>query len=91
MSYYLSQRQMYLIFGPKWAFRKSDKDFLKHNMERNCSVGGVFGFGVDNLFPNLDVAPEVLLSVEYQTGNLYEKQKSSNRVYTGLSLAMNFF
>lgn len=91
MSYYLTQRQSYLIIGPKWAFRRSDRDFLKNNSERNYSVGAVFGVGVDNLFPNLDVAPELLVSVEYQTGNQHDKQKSSNRLYTGLSLSMNFF
>lgn len=91
MSYYLSQRQTYLIFGPKWSFKRSDKYFLKHNTERNYFIGGVFGFGVDNLFPNLDVAPEVLLSFEYQTGNRSEKEKGSNRVYTSLSLSMNLF
>lgn len=91
MSYYLNQRQTYLILGPKWAFRKSDAEFLRKNNERNYSVGATLGIGVDNLFPNLDVAPEIVLSIDYQTGNAHYKQKSSNRFYTSLSLAINFF
>jgi hypothetical protein len=91
MSYYLTKRQSYLIVGPKWTYRRSDKNFLKNNSERSYSIGGVFGIGVDNLFPNLEVAPELIASVEYQTGNLHEKQKGSNRYYASLSLVMNFF
>lgn len=91
MSYYLTQKQTYLIVGPKFSYQKSDKTFLKNNNERNYSTGFVFGFGTDHLFPNLDVAPELVMSIEYQAGNNHEQKKDSNRYYTSLSLAMNFF
>lgn len=91
MSYYLTQKQTYLIVGPKFCYQKSDKAFLKKNNERNYSTGFVFGIGSDHLFPNLDVAPELVMSLEYQTGNNHEQKKDSNRYYTSLSLAMNFF
>lgn len=91
MSYYLTQKQTYLIVGPKFSYQKSDKTFLKKNNERNYSTGFVFGIGSDHLFPNLDVAPELIMSLEYQTGNNHEQKKDSNRYYTSLSLAMNFF
>lgn len=91
MSYYLTQKQSYLIIGPKFSYQKPDKGFLKNNNERNYSVGIVFGGGTDYLFPNLDVAPELTMSVEYQPGNDPEQKKGSNRYYTSLSLTMNFF
>jgi hypothetical protein len=91
MSYFLSRRQKYLIVGPKWTYRRSDKIFLKNNSEINYSIGAAFGMGIDNLFPNLEVAPELIASVEYLNGNPYEKQKGSNRCYASLSLVMNFF
>ena len=91
MSYYLTQKQSYLIIGPKFSYQKSDRGFLKYNTERNFSVGIVLGGGTDYLFPNLDVAPELKMSVEYQPGNNSEQKKDSNRFYTSLSLAMNFF
>lgn len=91
MSYYLTQKQSYLIIGPKFSYQKSDKIFLKNNTERNYSVGIVFGVGTDYLFPCLDVAPELTMSIEYQPGNNREQKKSSSRYYTSLSLVMNFF
>ncbi len=91
MSYYLTQKQTYLIVGAKFSSQKSDKAFLKKNSERGLSTGIVFGIGSDHLFPNLDVAPELVMSLEYQTGNNHEQKKDSNRYYTSLSLAMNFF
>ena len=91
MSYYLTERQSYLIVGPKISYQRSDKTFLKNNSERNYKIGVLFGIGVDNLFPNLDVAPELVASVEYQTGNSHINEKGSNRFYTSLSLVVNIF
>ena len=91
MSYFLTQRQSYLIVGPKFSYQKSDNAFLKNNNEQNYSVGVLFGIGTDHLFPNLSVAPEIVMSVEYQTGNYQLKEKGSNRYYTSLSLVMNVF
>lgn len=91
MSYYLTSRQSYIIVGPKFSYQKSDKSFLRNNGERNFKVGALFGIGVDNLFPNLDVAPELVASVEYQPGNFHIKEKGSNRFYTSLSLVVNVF
>ncbi len=89
MSYYLTSRQSYLIVGPKFSYQQSDKTFLKHNSERKYKIGALLGIGVDNLFPNLDVAPELIASVEYQPAHI--KEKGSTWFYTSLSLVVNVF
>ena len=91
MSYYLTGKQSYLIVGPKFSYQKTDKAFSKLNNDKFSSFGFVFGCGADHLFPNLNVAPELSLSVEYKTGNYPEQKKDSNRYYACLSLAMNFY
>jgi hypothetical protein len=91
MSYYLEGKQSYLIIGPKFSFQKADKAFLKLNNDKYTAIGLVIGGGVDNLFLNLDVAPEVLFSVEYKTGNYFNGSNNSDRYYASMSLAMNFF
>ncbi len=91
MSYYLTGRQAYLIVGPKFSYQKADKTFLKMNNDKYSSFGFVFGCGADHLFPNLNVAPELLFSMEYKTGNNSGQKKDSSRYYTSLSLAMNFY
>jgi hypothetical protein len=91
MSYYLTARQYYLIIGPKFTFARPDNSFLRDHDIKYSSVGGVIGFGVDNLFPNLDFAPELLLSAEYKTGRRYGDPYNLNRYYLSLSLAVNLF
>lgn len=91
MSYYLTGKQSYLIIGPKFSYQKADKTFLKMNDAKYSSFGFVFGCGVDHLFPNLNVAPELLFSMEYKTGNDPGQKKDSSRYCASLSLAMNFY
>jgi hypothetical protein len=91
MSYYLTGRQCYLVIGPKFTYAKPDKFFLRDNDIKYNSVGMVMGYGVDNLFPNLELAPELLVSAEYKTGRRYGDPYNLNRYYLSLSLAVNFF
>ena len=91
MSYYVTGRQSYFILGPKFSYAKPDKTFLQTNNLKYSAVGGVVGIGCDNVFPNLDFAPELLLSVEYKTRNSKTESSPFTRYYVSLSLAVNFF
>lgn len=91
MSYYVTGRQSYLILGPKFSYSKPDKTFLQENNLRYSAIGAVVGIGTDNIFPNLDFAPELLLSVEYKTRNSQKGSSPFTRYYVSLSLAANFF
>lgn len=91
MSYYITGRQSYLILGPKFSYAKPDKTFLRNNNLKYSAVGGVIGIGCDNVFPNLDFAPELLLSVEYKTRSSKTEASPLTRYYVSLSLAVNFF
>lgn len=91
MSYYLEGKQHYIIIGPKINYQKLDKLYSNNNVSSQGSVGFVFGFGIDNLFPNLSVAPELLFSLERIIGNSSFASTNSNNNYASLSLGMNFF
>jgi hypothetical protein len=91
MSYYLSGKQPYFIIGPKFGYYKSDKEFRKETNSKYYTIGCVGGFGIDNMFHNMDFAPEVTVSVEYQTGNAHLLPKASSRYFISTSLAINFF
>jgi hypothetical protein len=91
MSYYLSGKQPYLIVGPKFGFYKSDKAFRKDNNSTYYTIGCVGGFGIDNMFHNMDFAPELTVSVEYQTGNSHLLPKASSRYFISAAIAINFF
>jgi hypothetical protein len=91
MSYYMTGRQTYLVIGPKFCYSKPDRYFLKENNIKYSSAGMMFGIGTDNLFPNMDFAPELIVSAEYKTGRRYGDPYDPNRYYFSLSLAVNFF
>lgn len=91
MSYYLTGRQTYLVLGPKFTYTKPDHYFLKNNDIQYTSIGGIVGIGADHLFPNLDFAPELVLSAEYKTGRRFGDPYDLNRYYVSLSLGLNLF
>jgi hypothetical protein len=91
MSYYVTGRQSYLILGPKFSYSKPDRTFLQETNLKYSAVGAVVGIGTDNIFPNLNFAPELLLSIEYKTRNSQGGSSPLTRYYVSLSLAANFF
>jgi hypothetical protein len=91
MSYYLSGRQPYFILGPKFSYTKSDKNFRKENCSGYYTIGNVIGIGFDNMFHNLDLAPELTCSIEYQTGNFHEDAFSGRRYFVSAALTVNLF
>ncbi len=91
MSYYLSGRQSYLIMGPKFALQKTDKQVLAGSPLNYLSVGSMFGVGMDNMFPNLDVAPEIYVSFDFQPNQNNFFPNSNSRYFASVTLALNIF
>lgn len=91
MSYYLSGRQSYLIMGPKISYQTTDKGYLKGQGANYFTVGSVMGIGVDHMFPNLDFAPELYISLDYQPGKNTYSPIASNRFFASLTLAVSIF
>lgn len=91
MSYYLSGKQPYIIIGPKFGYYQCDRQFRRVNDARHYTIGCVAGVGADNMFHNMDFAPEVTISIEYQTGNAHLTPNASNRYYISAAVAINLF
>jgi hypothetical protein len=91
MSYYITGRQNYLIIGPKFTYARPDKSFYRRTNLKYASAGVIMGIGADNLFPNLEVAPELTVSAEYKTEKVSASPSFWDQCYISLSLAMNFF
>lgn len=88
MSYYLTAKQPYLIFGPKFSFRKYDKGFLHKGYVNEGSFGMLVGFGVNYGFHNMNFSPEIKYSVEAAQQNKYPL---SQKITHSIILTMNLF
>ncbi|MBS1636588.1 MAG: hypothetical protein JST26_11785 [Bacteroidetes bacterium] len=88
MSYYLTGKQPYLIFGPKLSFRKFDRGFIHKGFQNEATVGFVAGYGINYGFHNMNMAPEIKYGLETTAEN---KINNRQKFIHTISVSINLF